>query len=100
MQLALLFQPCGLCIALQGDHQNYKDLDKDLAYFGTMNSLPVLQLLTATVESDWGVPKAPFHTMNFVNDTMGYLVRLPYTNAWRVQDIQADCPSCTVRKIA
>ena len=35
--------------------------------------------------------------MGFVNHTMNTIVRLPYTNAWRVGKVKHDCFPCTVR---
>jgi len=67
--------------------QNYKSLHNDLSYFGERNSRPVLDILSKST-----VP----HAVNFVNYTMNTFARLPYTNAWRVEYIKADCPSCTV----
>jgi len=79
--------------------QNYKNLDTDLQYFGEMNAQPVLDVMhKATAE--WGEAKVVPHAINFVNYSINSFVRLPYTNAWRVQlgelDIKADCPTCTV----
>ena len=34
--------------------------------------------------------------MNRTNFTMSTLVRMPYTNNWRVGDIHRDCFACTV----
>ena len=81
--------------SFQDNHQNYKSVDEDLKYFGEMNSKPVMTLMEDATK-EWGELKTPFYAMTFVNKSMSELVRLPYTNAWRTKDIQADCPSCTV----
>merc|ERR1712168_715157 len=75
--------------------QNYKSMQTDLDYFGEKNSKPVLDVMRRAI-ADWGQEKVVSHSINFVNFTMNTFVRLPYTNAWRVGDIRADCASCTV----
>ena len=54
-------------------------------------SLKVLDLL-------WGNDRKDENLLNFVNTTMMGLVRMPYSNNWRVPEakIRADCPTCTV----
>merc|ERR1711982_45974 len=69
------------------NQQNYKNLYTDLGYFGEKNSKPVLDILRKSSAS---------HAADYVKYTMNTFVRLPYTNAWRVNNIKADCPSCTV----
>merc|ERR1712112_701422 len=69
------------------NQQNYKNLYTDLDYFGEKNSKPVLDILRKSSAS---------HAADYVKYTMNTFVRLPYTNAWRVNNIKADCPSCTV----
>merc|ERR1712112_348677 len=68
------------------NQQNYKNLYTDLGYFGEKNSKPLLDILRKSSAS---------HATDYVKYTMNTSVRLPYTNAWRVNNIKADCPSCT-----
>ena len=58
-------------------------------YFGNMNSEPVLDLLWSNGRRE---------VMNYVNYTLSSLVRMPYTNNWRVPylGISHDCSRCTV----
>ena len=58
-------------------------------YFGDMNSEPVLDLLWSNGRRD---------VMNYVNFTLSSLVRMPYTNNWRVPYLRIthDCSGCTI----
>ena len=58
-------------------------------YFGNMNSEPVLDLLWSNGRRD---------VMNYVNFTLSSLVRMPYTNNWRVPYLRIthDCSRCTI----
>lgn len=69
----------------------YMNVDRDLKYFGASNINPVLDLLYGNDRRDEGL-------LNFVNTTMMGLVRMPYSNNWRVPEkkIHADCGTCTV----
>ncbi|TRY63248.1 hypothetical protein TCAL_05770 [Tigriopus californicus] len=76
-----------------GPKDAYQDISNDISYFGPRNAAPALYLLK----------KAGFEeaTINFVNYTLNYFVRMPYSNNWRVgldngRAISADCLECTV----
>ena len=71
-----------------------------MAYFGQGNSYPALEVLYNAGFDD--------ETLNWVNRTMAGLVRMPYSNNWRVEmpgvleertrrprRIEHDCPGCT-----
>ena len=66
----------------------YQSVSRDLSYFGDANISPVLDLM-------WSA-RANQNDMASVNKTMSQLVRMPYTNAWRMGRIHHDCFSCTV----
>ena len=65
-------------------------LDPLLIYWKTFPK-QVLDLLYGNDRRDEGL-------LNFVNTTMMGLVRMPYSNNWRVPEVKvhADCPECTV----
>jgi hypothetical protein len=46
----------------------------------------------------WGNDRKDEGLLNYVNTTMMGLVRMPYSNNWRVPEakVHADCPTCTV----
>merc|ERR1711974_135364 len=66
----------------------YQNVNRDLTYFGESNISPVLDLMwsAGAKEPDLGA----------VNATMSKLVRMPYTNAWRIGRLHHDCFPCTV----
>ena len=63
-------------------------MNRDLSYFGEANISPVLDLM-------WSA-RAKENDLAVVNTTMSSLVRMPYTNAWRMGRIHHDCFPCTV----
>jgi len=67
----------------------YMNVEQDMQYFGDMNSEPVLDLLWSNGRRD---------VMNYVNFTLSSLVRMPYTNNWRVPYLRIthDCSGCTI----
>ena len=74
----------------QHDPKNgYQDLTRDLGYFGQANLDPVLELMRNSGMRDENM-------MGFVNHTMSTIVRMPYTNAWRIGRVKHDCFQCTV----
>ena len=68
----------------------YKNVTLDISYFGDANISPVLDLM-------WS-DNANLSDIASVEATMNQLVRIPYTNAWRIGQINHDCFSCTVCK--
>ncbi len=63
------------------------------SYFGPRNAHPALTLLYQAGFDD--------QTLLFVNYTLNHIVRMPYSNNWRVQtregrNLVSDCPGCTV----
>ncbi len=76
-----------------GPKNAYMDVQNDLAYFGRGNSDPVLSILVSAGARD--------DILAYVNYTMSYFVRMPYTNNWRVtsrtgRSIKHDCFPCTI----
>lgn len=65
----------------------YKSVQDDSKYFGVMNIYPVLDLLWKHDLKDY---------IARTNYTMSSIVRMPYTNNWRVGEIKRDCVRCTV----
>ena len=60
----------------------------------TFNSKIIIKVLDLL----WGNDRKDEGLLNYVNTTMMGLVRMPYSNNWRVPEakVHADCPTCTV----
>ena len=75
-----------------GPQNAYTDIPNDIQYFGPMNSHPALTLLRQS-----GFDEESLH---FANYTLSTIVRMPYSNNWRVHEktkyVRHDCPGCTV----
>lgn len=76
-----------------GPHNVYLDVEHDLSFFGKMNIYPPLEILREANFDD--------ETIDTVMETMSRLVRMPYSNNWRVTTregrvLQKDCVPCTV----
>lgn len=67
----------------------YRDIRTDLQYFGQVNINPVLDLM-------WDNGRRDMEQLVRINSTMTQLVRMPYTNAWRLGNLHQDCYPCTV----
>jgi chitin disaccharide deacetylase len=76
-----------------GPKNAYANVENDLRYFGRGNSDPVLHILNSVGYEQ--------NVLDYVNYTMSYFVRLPYSNNWRVskregRSIRHDCFACTI----
>lgn len=63
----------------------YKQVDKELPYFEALNRDPVKKVLGDAYSQP--------------NNLIEQLVRLPYTNNWRLPGLTIDCPCCTLDKV-
>ncbi len=64
---------------------SYKQLDEELPFFEALNKEPVKKVLGKD--------------FNQANNQINKILRLPYTNNWRLPGLTIDCPCCTLDKI-
>lgn len=64
---------------------SYKQLDEELPFFEALNKEPVKKVLGKD--------------FNQANNQINQLLRLPYTNNWRLPGLTIDCPCCTLDEI-
>lgn len=63
----------------------YGEPEQELPYFGARVVGPVRQVLGELYQAQ--------------NNRLNYMVRLPYSNNWRLPDLVIDCPCCTLDEI-